>query len=90
MVVNFSELEILSDFQLPLLSTLEGKEFVIKDFYIAVGGFGQYAVVTLDNGLKYRTSSQVIINLLEKIKDVIQTEGVKVKLVKKNNYYTFE
>ncbi|MHA1614444.1 MAG: hypothetical protein ACTSYJ_06325 [Candidatus Thorarchaeota archaeon] len=81
-----------SDFELPLLSQLEGEEFAIYDVRFGNSKFGEYAVVSTEGWGTYRTSSTVLLSDLHEIKRIIDetNESVIVKLVKQKNYYIFQ
>lgn len=87
-IVNFGKTSI-NDFQLPLLAELEDKVFVIQSIRWGQAMFGQYAVVETNLGT-YRTTGKVIlVQLKEAEKMLTEVSGVRVKLIKKNRYFTF-
>lgn len=90
MVKAFKEVYEGGDFSLPLISQLKGKTFVITDVKFYEGKFGEYAVITVNEGDRYRTSNMVILKQLHEIESYIKSGGVQVKLSKIKNYYTFE
>ncbi|MHC1630748.1 MAG: hypothetical protein ACXQT4_00360 [Methanotrichaceae archaeon] len=79
------------DFSLPLLTDLVNTEIKIKDIRFAEGQYGEYAVVTLENGEQYRTSSTVLLDQLKKFKQYTDQGMIIVATVRKQKrYYTFE
>ena len=77
------------------LDTLLNTTFVITDVQFGETKVGKFAVVTLDNGKKYRTFSQVLLEQLGYIDSYLQdyegeVDGVRVTLKKVKRYYTFE
>jgi len=90
-VVDIKELGLSGgDFDLPLLSELAGKEIVIREIRFGEGKFGKYAVVKLDSGEEYRTTSEVVMKQLEKMQQVLQDSMVKARVKKVRNYYILD
>jgi len=80
-----------TDFSLPLLTDLVNTEIKIKSIRFSEGKYGEYAVVTLENGEQYRTSSTVLLDQLKKFKEYTDQGMVIVATIRKQKrYYTFE
>jgi hypothetical protein len=79
------------NFSLPQLSDLIGQTFEIEGVEFGVGGFGEYAVVSVKEKGKYRTSSKVLIQQLGDLNNAnaFADDTVIVTLKKVKNYYTF-
>jgi len=89
--IKLSELGIsANDFQLPKISELEGKTIVIKKVTFGSGKYGDYAVVELEDGSKYRTSNMVLLKQLRELEPHLNTYSVETKVKKIKNYYIFE
>jgi len=95
-ITDFSEIAPLNalDGTEPL-DTLLNTTFVITKVEFGETKTGKYAIVTLDNGKKYRTFSQVLLEQLAFIDSYLndyedEVEGVRVTLRKVKRYYTFE
>jgi len=82
------------DFKLPLITELVDQSFVITEVRFGESNYGKYAVVTLDSGDQYRTSSTVLVQQLQRIEKALAPEtdiiGIRVTLKKVKNYFTFQ
>ena len=87
-IVDIKELGLSGgDFDLPLLSELVGQEITIREVRFRKGKYGEYAVVTLEDGKEYRTSSEVIIDQLKEIEKALEDSMVKARVKRVKNYY---
>lgn len=75
------------------LKELVNQEFLIVGAEFYKGMYGDFAIVTVrvkGEDVKYRTSSQVLIEQLKKMKQYLDKGiAVKVRLRKRKRYYTF-
>lgn len=87
-IIDFKPSE--SKEQIPNISKLLNQTFVIEAVEFREGSFGEWAIITTDKGV-YRTSSKVLVDQLHQIEDLLFQgyDGVRVKLIKRNRYYTF-
>lgn len=76
-----------NDFSLPLVSELEGKEITIENIRFGAGKYGEYAVITLDNGKEYRTSSMVLLEQLKELQKYINDYKITGTVKKVKKYY---
>ena len=77
------------------LDVLLNTSFVITAVEFGETAVGKYAVVTTEDGKKYRTFSQVLLKQLAFIDSYLkdyedEVQGVRVTLKKRKRYYTFE
>jgi len=96
MVVNKKEIkieeiiELGNDFSKPLISELEGKEIVITNVRFDSSKYGEYAVITTDDGKQYRTSGMVLLKQLRELQKYLEKYKVRAKVKKIKNYYILE
>lgn len=97
MVKKFKEAIGTTVADAPNLSELIGTTFTIVNCKIKEGAFGEYALIELDNGEIYRTSSKILLDQIKDIMGSIVEEGVEVTLDSKtaskkgyNDYLTFK
>jgi len=86
--LEFKDLQKDDNFNLPLLSELLNKECTITDVSFDEGSFGDYAIIKLDDGLEYRTSSKVVLKQLLLVQQQTNNKiPITCTLRKIKNYY---
>lgn len=76
--------------RIPSIAQLVNNIFVIEKVEFYKGNYGDYAIVRVEGGEEYRTSSRVLIEQLKVMEPyLIKGHKVRVKLVKVKRYYTF-
>jgi len=83
-------IELGNDFSKPLISELEGKEIVITNVRFDSSKYGEYAVITTEDGKQYRTSGMVLLKQLRELQKYLQQYKVRAKVKKIKNYYILE
>jgi hypothetical protein len=91
-IINFGD--IVKELTPPPLKDLVGREVVLSEVYFGTNDYGQEVVYVVIEGMRYFSNSKVIkqqaeliIEYLNKNKEI---DGIKVKIVPKNNYYMFQ
>jgi len=86
--IKLSEiLELGSDFNLPLLSEINGQTITIEEVAFKKGKFGEYAVIRTTDGKKYRTANEVVLNQLKDMQKYLEKYTVEATVKKVKNYY---
>lgn len=76
------------DFELPLLSSLEDKEIVMKGIKWGQSQYGEYAVITLQSGDTVRSANKVILDQLHKVEDSLKKGSLfRCKVTKVKKYF---
>jgi len=71
------------DFNLQRIGEFEGETLGFIDARFAEGNYGEYAVITLDDGMQIRSGNEVVLDQLHKMAEHFDGETViKAKVVK--------